>query len=174
MKMKIKKNFNYSILCIIFFIGIIIGYSPNFQKIKNYSRIHAPMGIELILRLSYLDDAIHYELSVNDFDQKKIDKYKFPYSNRIPIGIIKDNLSAQHSITLLLQDKSQIAVLYKKDIPIKFFLAHYCGCTIFVRGRIEASEVTNLKNLWKNADQFMAPSSFLYDRSIMFTKKLSF
>ena len=69
--MKIKKNFNYSILCIIFFIGIIIGYSPNFQKIKNYSRVHAPMGIELILRLSYLDDAIHYELSVNDFDQKK-------------------------------------------------------------------------------------------------------
>ena len=31
------------------------------------------MGIELILRLSYLDDAKHYELSVNDFDQKKID-----------------------------------------------------------------------------------------------------
>ena len=62
----------------------------------------------------------------------------------------------------------------KEDIPIKYFLAHYCGCTIFVRGRIEASEVTNLKNLWKNADQFMAPSSFLYDRSIMFTKKLSF
>ena len=61
MKMKIKKNFNYSILCIIFFIGIIIGYSPNFQKIKNYSRVHAPMGIELILLLSYLDDAIHYD-----------------------------------------------------------------------------------------------------------------
>ena len=172
--MKVKQKSNYAILCIVFILGIFIGYSPNLKKTKNYSRTHAPIGIELRLRLSYLENAIHYELSINDFDQKKIDKYKFPYTNRIPIGIIKDNLPDQHSVTLLLQDKSQVAVLYKKDIPIKFFLAHYCGCTIFVRARIEETEVTNLKNLWKNIDEFMVPSSFLYDRSIMFTKKLSF
>ena len=172
--MKIKKNFDYAIVSIVFVLGLIIGYSPNLKKIKNYSRIHAPIGIELRLRLSYLEDAIHYELSINDFDQKKIDKYKFPYTNRIPIGIIKDTLPAQHTVTLLLQDKSQIAVLYKKDIPIKFFMAHYCGCTIFVRGKIDETEAGNLKSLWKNINQFMVPSSFLYDRSVMFTKKLSF
>ena len=43
-----------------------------------------------------------------------------------------------------------------------------------MRGRIEETEVSNLKGLWKNTNQFMIPSSFLYDRSIMFTKKISF
>ena len=107
--MKIKKKFNYATLCIVLLIGIIIGYSPNLITTKNFSRIHAPMGIEINMRLSYLDDAIHYELSVNDFDQKKIKKYKFPYTNRIPIGIIKDNLSNNHTITYILQDKPGIA-----------------------------------------------------------------
>ena len=172
--MKIKKKYDYAIVCIIFLLGIIIGYSPNFSKTKTFNRIHAPIGIELRLRLSFLENAIHYELSINDFDKKKIEKYKFPYTNRIPIGIIRDTLTAQHSVTLLLQDKSQIAVLYKKDIPINFFLAHYCGCSIFMRGRIEETEVSNLKGLWKNTNQFMIPSSFLSDRSIMFTKKISF
>ena len=172
--MKAKKNFNYLIFIVIFLFGLLIGYSPNLSKTKTFSRIHAPMGIELRIRLSFLENAIHYVLSVNDFNQKKIQKYKFPYTNRIPIGIVKDDLPPIHTVTLLLQDKSQIAVLYKKDIPINFFLAHYCGCSIFMRGRIEETEVSNLKGLWKNTNQFMIPSSFLYDRSIMFTKKISF
>ena len=133
--MKTKKNLNYLILSIVFLFGLLIGYSPNLTTTKTFHRIHAPIGIELILRLSYLEHAIHYELSINDFDQKKIEKYKFPYTNRIPIGIVKENLQPQHSITLLLQDKSNIAILYKKDISVKTFLAHYCGCTIFYRGR---------------------------------------
>ena len=62
--MKTKKNFNYPVLLIIFLLGLFIGYSPNLQKTKTFVRIHAPMGIELILRLSYLENAIHYELSV--------------------------------------------------------------------------------------------------------------
>ena len=172
--MKAKKNFNYLIFIVIFLFGLLIGYSPNLSKTKTFSRIHAPMGIELRIRLSFLENAIHYVLSVDDFNQKKIQKYKFPYTNRIPIGIVKDDLPPIHTVTLLLQDKSQIAVLYKKDIPINFFLAHYCGCSIFMRGRIEETEVSNLKGLWKNTNQFMIPSSFLYDRSIMFTKKISF
>ncbi|PPR34851.1 MAG: hypothetical protein CFH26_00125 [Alphaproteobacteria bacterium MarineAlpha6_Bin4] len=172
--MKIKKKFNYATLCIVLLIGIIIGYSPNLITTKNFSRIHAPMGIEINMRLSYLDDAIHYELSVNDFDQKKIKKYKFPYTNRIPIGIIKDNLSNNHTITFILQDKPGIAVLYKKSISAQSFLSHYCGCTIFFKGRIEEREVTDLKKLWKHSNQFIVPSSFLYDRSIMFSEKLSF
>ena len=114
--MKTKKNLNYLILSIVFLFGLLIGYSPNLTTTKTFHRIHAPIGIELILRLSYLEHAIHYELSVNDFDQKKIEKYKFPYTNRIPIGIVKENLQPQHSITLLLQDKSNVAILYKKDI----------------------------------------------------------
>ena len=124
--MKTKKNLNYLILSIVFLFGLLIGYSPNLTTTKTFHRIHAPIGIELILRLSYLEHAIHYELSINDFDQKKIEKYKFPYTNRIPIGIVKENLQPQHSITLLLQDKSNIAILYKKDISVKTFLAHYC------------------------------------------------
>ena len=172
--MKTKKNLNYLILSIVFLFGLLIGYSPNLAKTKIFHRIHAPIGMELILRLSYLEDAIHYELSVNDFNQKKIEKYKFPYTNRIPIGIVKENLQPQHSITLLLQDKSNIAILYKKDISVKTFLAHYCGCTIFYRGRIEHTEVTNLKDLWKNLRQFTVPSSFLYDRTKMFSENLSF
>ena len=67
--MKIKKKFNYATICIVFLLGIIIGYSPNidkFSKVKNFQRVHAPIGIELRLRLSYLENAIHYELSVND------------------------------------------------------------------------------------------------------------
>ena len=172
--MKINKKINYTIICIVFLLGLIIGYSPNLAKVKNFQRIHAPMGIELRLRLSYLENAIHYELSINDFDQKKIKKYKFPYTNRIPVGIVKDELPSLHTVTLVIQDKSGIAVLYKKNISIKSFLAHYCGCTIFFKGRIEEKEVTNLKNLWKNANQFILPSSFLYDRSIMFSERLSF
>ena len=172
--MKTKKNFNYPVLLIIFLLGLFIGYSPNLQKTKTFVRIHAPMGIELILRLSYLENAIHYELSVNDFDQKKIEKYKFPYTNRIPIGIVKKNLQPYHSITLLLQDKKAIAILYKKDISVNFFLAHYCGCTIWHKGRIENKDVTDIKNLWKNIKQFTIPSSFLYDRSVMFSDTLTF
>ena len=172
--MKIKKKFNYAIACIIFLLGIFIGYSPNFTKTKTFNRIHAPIGIELMLRLSFLENAIHYELSINDFDQKKIEKYKFPYTNRIPIGIVKENLQPQHSITLLLQDKSNVAILYKKDISVKAFLVHYCGCVIFYRGRIEYKEVSDLKNLWKNIRQFTVPSSFLYDRTKMFSENLSF
>ena len=172
--MKINKKFNYATVCIIFLIGIIIGYSPNLKKVKSFQRIHAAMGVELRIRLSYLENAIHYELSINDFDQKKIKKYKFPYTNRIPIGIVKDNLPPQHTVTLVIQDKAGIAVLYKKDISIQSFLAHYCGCTIFFKGRINEDEVTNLKKLWKNTNQFILPSSFLYDRSIMFSEGLSF
>ena len=172
--MKTKKNLNYLILSIVFLFGLLIGYSPNLAKTKIFHRIHAPIGIELILRLSYLEDAIHYELSVNDFNQKKIEKYKFPYTNRIPIGIVQENLQPQHSITLLLQDKSNVAILYKKDISVKAFLVHYCGCVIFYRGRIEYKEVSDLKKLWKNIRQFTVPSSFLYDRTKMFSENLSF
>ena len=172
--MKTKKNFNYTVLLIFFLLGLLIGYSPSLQKTKTFVRIHAPIGIELMLRLSYLENSIHYELSINDFDQKKIEKYKFPYTNRIPIGIVKENLDPYHSITLLLQDKSAIAILYKKDISISSFLAHYCGCTIWYKGRIENKDVSDIKNLWKNIRQFTIPSSFLYDRSIMFSNALSF
>ena len=172
--MRTKNKIDYVLVCIIFLIGIIIGYSPNFNKTKSFNRIHAPMGIELVLRLSFLENAIHYELSINDFDEKKIKKYKFPYTNRIPVGIIKENLPARHNVSLILQDKSGIAVLYRKDISIKSFLSHYCGCLIFVRGRIDEKEITDLKNLWKNTNQFMLPSSFLYDRSKMFSNKLDF
>ena len=49
--MKKNKNFNYAIVCIFFLLGIIIGYSPNLVKTKNFQRIHAPMGIELKLSL---------------------------------------------------------------------------------------------------------------------------
>ena len=172
--MKTKKNPNYLILLIVFSFGLLIGYSPNLQKTKVFHRIHAPMGIDLVLHLSYLEDAIHYSLSVNDFDKKKIKKHKFPYTNRIPIGIIRDNLQSHHTITLLLQDKRSIAVLYKKDISVKSFLAHYCGCVIFYRGRIEKTDVTDIKSLWKNIRQFTVPSSFLYDRTRMFSESLSF
>ena len=172
--MKTKKNFSYPVLLIIFLLGLLIGYSPNLQKTKTFARVHAPMGTELILRLSYLENAIHYELSINDFDEKKIEKYKFPYTNRIPIGIVKENLQPYHSITLLLQDKNAIAILYKKDISVSSFLAHYCGCTIWYKGRIENKDVSDIKLLWKNIKQFTIPSSFLYDRSIMFSDELSF
>ena len=172
--MKTKKNLNYLILSIVFLFGLLIGYSPNLTKTKTFHRIHAPIGIELILRLSYLEHAIHYELSINDFDQKKIKKYKFPYKNRIPIGIVRNSLPVQELVTILLKDKSGIAVLYKKPISVQSFLSHYCGCSINFRGRIDEKEVTDLKNLWKYTNNFQVPSSFLYDRNKMFSKELSF
>ena len=173
--MKVKEKLNYATLCIVFLIGLIIGYSNNFTKTKKFYRTHAPIGIDLELQLTYLDGAIHYILIVNDFDQKKIQKYKFPYTNRIPIGIVKDSLPAIEFATILLKDRSGIAVLYRKDISIQSFLSHYCGCSINFRGRIEEKDVTtSLENLWKNVDEFQIPSSFLYDRSKMFSGKLSF
>ena len=172
--MKVKQKSNYAILCIVFLIGIFIGYSNNFSKIKRFHRTHAPIGIDLHLELTYLEDSIHYILSVTDFDQKKIKKHKFPYTNRIPIGIVRDSLPAQELVTILLKDKSGIAVLYKKSVSVKSFLSHYCGCAINFRGRIEENDVTDLKNLWKNTNQFQIPSSFLYDRTKMFSEKLSF
>jgi len=172
--MKVKEKSNYAILCLVFLIGIIVGYSKNFTKTKRFHRTHAPLGIDLHLELTYLEDSIHYILSVTDFDQKKIKKYKFPYTNRIPIGIVKDSLPAQELVTILLKDKSGIAVLYKKSVSVKSFLSHYCGCTINFRGRIKENDVTDLKNLWKNTNQFQIPSSFLYDRNKMFSEELSF
>ena len=172
--MKVKEKSNYAILCLVLLIGIIVGYSKNFTKTKRFHRTHAPLGIDLHLELTYLEDSIHYILSVTDFDQKKIKKYKFPYTNRIPIGIVRDSLPAQELVTILLKDKSGIAVLYKKSVSVKSFLSHYCGCAINFRGRIEENDVTDLKNLWKNTNQFQIPSSFLYDRSKMFSEELSF
>ena len=172
--MKVKQKSNYAILCLVFLIGIIVGYSKNFTKTKKFHRTHAPLGIDLHLELTYLEDSIHYILSVTDFDQKKIKKYKFPYTNRIPIGIVRDSLPSQELVTILLKDKSGIAVLYKKPISVQSFLSHYCGCSINFRGRIDEKEVTDLKNLWKNTNQFQIPSSFLYDRNKMFSKELSF
>jgi len=172
--MKVKEKSNYAILCLVFLIGIIVGYSKNFTKTKRFHRTHAPLGIDLHLELTYLEDSIHYILSVTDFDQKKIKKYKFPYTNRIPIGIVRDSLPSQELVTILLKDKSGIAVLYKKSVSVKSFLSHYCGCTINFRGRIKENDVTDLKNLWKNTNQFQIPSSFLYDRSKMFSEELSF
>ena len=172
--MKVKKKSNYAILCLVFLIGIIVGYSKNFTKTKKFHRTHAPLGIDLHLELTYLEDSIHYILSVTDFDQKKIKKYKFPYTNRIPIGIVRDSLPSQELVTILLKDKSGIAVLYKKSVSVKSFLSHYCGCTINFRGRIKENDVTDLKNLWKNTNQFQIPSSFLYDRNKMFSEELSF
>jgi len=172
--MKVKEKSNYAILCLVFLIGIIVGYSKNFTKTKRFHRTHAPLGIDLHLELTYLEDSIHYILSVTDFDQKKIKKYKFPYTNRIPIGIVRDSLPAQELVTILLKDKSGIAVLYKKSVSVKSFLSHYCGCTINFRGRIKENDVTDLKNLWKNTNQFQIPSSFLYDRNKMFSEELSF
>ena len=172
--MKVKEKSNYAILCLVFLIGIIVGYSKNFTKTKRFHRTHAPIGIDLDLQLTYLENSIHYILSVTDFDQKKIKKHKFPYTNRIPIGIVRDSLPAQELVTILLKDKSGIAVLYKKSVSVKSFLSHYCGCAINFRGRIEENDVTDLKNLWKNTNQFQIPSSFLYDRTKMFSEKLSF
>ena len=172
--MKVKEKSNYAILCLVFLIGIIVGYSKNFTKTKRFHRTHAPLGIDLHLELTYLEDSIHYILSVTDFDQKKIKKYKFPYTNRIPIGIVRDSLPAQELVTILLKDKSGIAVLYKKSVSVKSFLSHYCGCAINFRGRIKENDVTDLKNLWKNTNQFQIPSSFLYDRNKMFSEELSF
>ena len=77
-------------------------------------------------------------------------------------------------VTLLLKDKSGIAVLYRKDISIKSFLSHYCGCSINFRGRIEKGDVTDLENLWKHINEFQIPSSFLYDKNKMFSEKWSF
>ena len=172
--MKVKEKSNYAILCLVFLIGLILGYSKNFTKTKRFHRTHAPIGIDLHLELTYLEDSIHYILSVTDFNQKKIEKYKFPYTNRIPIGIVRDSLPAIEMATILLKDKSGIAVLYKKSVSVKSFLSHYCGCAINFRGRIEENDVTDLKNLWKNTNQFQIPSSFLYDRSKMFSEELSF
>ena len=172
--MKVKEKSNYAILCLVFLIGIIVGYSKNFTKTKRFHRTHAPIGIDLHLELTYLENSIHYILSVTDFDQKKIKKHKFPYTNRIPIGIVRDSLPTQELVTILLKDKSGIAVLYKKSVSVKSFLSHYCGCAINFRGRIEENDVTDLKNLWKNTNQFQIPSSFLYDRSKMFSEELSF
>ena len=172
--MKIKEKTNYAILCIVFLIGLTIGYSNNFGKTKKFHRTHAPIGIDLELQLTYLDDAIHYILIINDFDQKKIEKYKFPYTNRVPIGIVKESLPDTEIATLLLKDESGIAVLYRKDISIQSFLSHYCGCSINFRGRIEEKDITtSLENLWKNINEFQVPSSFLYDRSKMFSGKMS-
>ena len=172
--MKVKQKSNYAILCLVFLIGILIGYSNNFSKVKKFNRTHAPIGIDLHLQLTYLENSIHYILSVTDFNQKKIEKYKFPYTNRIPMGIIRDTLPATEIATILLKDKSGIAVLYRKDISISSFLSHYCGCSINFRGRIEKGDVTDLKNLWKNTNEFQIPSSFLYDRKKMFREGISF
>ena len=172
--MKEKQKSNYAILCLVFLIGIILGYSKNFTKTKRFHRTHAPIGIDLHLELTYLEDSIHYILSVTDFDQKKIKKHKFPYTNRIPIGIVRDSLPAQELVTILLKDKSGIAVLYKKSVSVKSFLSHYCGCAINFRGRIEEDDVTDLENLWKNTNEFQIPSSFLYDRKKMFREEISF
>ena len=172
--MKVKEKSNYAILCLVFLIGVILGYSNNFSKTKRFQRTHAAIGIDLDLQLTYLEDSIHYILSVTDFNQKKIEKYKFPYTNRIPIGILRDTLPPIEMATILLKDKSGIAVLFRKDISISSFLSHYCGCSINFRGRIEKEDVTDLKNLWKNTNEFQIPSSFLYDRSKMFSKGLSF
>ena len=83
-------------------------------------------------------------------------------------------MPVQQTATLLLKDRSGIAVLYKKDISVKSFLSHYCGCSINFRGKIEEKDVPELENLWKNTNEFQIPSSFLYDRSKMFTGKISF
>jgi len=172
--MKVKEKSNYAILCLVFLIGIIVGYSKNFTKTKRFHRTHAPIGIDLDLQLTYLENSIHYILSITDFNQKKIEKYKFPYTNRIPIGIVRNSLPAQELVTIFLKDKSGIAVLYKKNISVQSFLSHYCGCSINFRGRIEEEDVTDLENLWKNTNEFQIPSSFLYDRTKMFSEKLSF
>ena len=172
--MKVKEKSNYAILCLVFLFGLILGYSNNFSKTKRFHRTHAAIGIDLDLQLTYLEDSIHYVLSVTDFNQKKIEKHKFPYTNRIPIGIIKDTLSSQEIVTLLLKDKSGIAILYSRDISVASFLSHYCGCSINYRGRITKADVTSIENLWKNINEFQIPSSFLYDRRKMFSKKLSF
>ena len=172
--MKIKEKSNYIILCLVFLVGVIIGYSNNFTKTKRFHRTHAPIGIDLDLQLTYLENSIHYILSITDFNQKKIEKYKFPYTNRIPIGIVRNSLPAQELVTIFLKDKSGIAVLYKKNISVQSFLSHYCGCSINFRGRIEEEDVTDLENLWKNTNEFQIPSSFLYDRTKMFSEKLSF
>ena len=172
--MKVKQKSNYAILCLVFLIGIFIGNSNNFSKTKRFHRTHAAIGIDLNLQLTYLEDSIHYILSVTDFNQKKIEKYKFPYNNRIPIGIIRDTLPAIEIATILLKDRSGIAVLYRKDILLSSFLSHYCGCSINFRGRIEEADVTDLENLWKNTNEFQIPSSFLYDRGKMFSESLSF
>ena len=121
--MKVKQKSNYAILCLVFLIGIFIGYSNNFSKIKRFHRTHAPIGIDLNLQLTYLENSIHYILSITDFDQKKIKKYKFPYTNRIPIGILHDTLPAKEMVTLLLKDKSGIAVLYRTDVSVQSFLS---------------------------------------------------
>jgi len=172
--MKVKEKSNYIILCLVFLVGVIIGYSNNFTKTKRFHRTHAPIGIDLDLQLTYLENSIHYILSITDFNQKKIEKYKFPYTNRIPIGIVRNSLPAQELVTILFKDKSGIAVLYKKNISVQSFLSHYCGCSINFRGRIEEEDVTDLENLWKNTNEFQIPSSFLYDRTKMFSEKLSF
>ena len=172
--MKVKQKSNYAILCLVFLIGIFIGYSNNFSKIKRFHRTHAPIGIDLDLQLTYLENSIHYILSITDFNQKKIKKYKFPYTNRIPMGILHDTLPAKEMVTLLLKDKSGIAVLYRIDISVQSFLSHYCGCSISFRGRIEKEDVTDLENLWKNTNEFQIPSSFLYDRKKMFREEISF
>jgi len=103
-----------------------------------------------------------------------IKKHKFPYTNRIPIGIVRDSLPAQELVTILLKDKSGIAVLYRIDISVQSFLSHYCECSISFRGRIEKEDVTDLENLWKNTNEFQIPSSFLYDRKKMFREGISF
>ena len=36
--MKVKEKSNYAILCLVFLIGIIVGYSKNFTKTKKYYR----------------------------------------------------------------------------------------------------------------------------------------
>ena len=172
--MKVKQKSNYAILCLVFLIGILIGYSNNFSKVKKFNRTHAPIGIDLHLQLTYLENSIQYILSVTDFNQKKIKKYKFPHINRTPIGIVKETIPASEMVTLLLKDKSGIAVLYRKDISISSFLSHYCGCSINFRGRIEKGDVTDLENLWKHINEFQIPSSFLYDKNKMFSEKLSF
>ena len=172
--MKLKQKSNYLLLSLVFLVGIIIGYSGNFSKTKKFHRTHAAIGIDLLVQLTYLEDSIHYVLSISDFDQRQIKKYKFPYTNRIPIGIIRDTLSDQEIVTLLLKDKSGIAILYSKDISMGSFLSHYCGCSINYRGKITKEDVASIENLWKNINEFQIPSSFLYDRRKMFSKKLSF
>ena len=52
--MKVKKKLNYATFCIVFLIGLIIGYSNNFAKTKKFYRTHAPIGIDLELQLTFI------------------------------------------------------------------------------------------------------------------------
>ena len=85
-----------------------------------------------------MENSIHYILSVTDFNQKKIEKYKFPYTNRIPIGIVRDTLPAEEMVTILLKDKSGIAVLYRKIyISTIFFILIIVGAQLVLEEELK-------------------------------------